>query len=105
MAVDDVLNAAWPLVATFVVGLILGLFFFGGLWLTVRQLTTTTRPGLLFTASFLARTAVVIAGIYWAGAGEWQRMTACLVGFIVVRAILTRRLGPSQIVKADGSTS
>lgn len=101
MAFFELLDEWWPLVASFAAGLVLGGIFFGGLWWTVRQLGTTSRPGLLFAASFLVRTAVVMGGVYWLSAGQWQRIAACLAGMIVMRAILTRRWGPNQIAKAD----
>lgn len=104
MTIEALLGAGLGLLAPFAVGLLLGFVFFGGLWLTVRQLGTTKRPGLLFAVSFVARTAVVLAGIYWIGAGQWQRMAASLVGLIVMRTIVTRRWGPLQIAKADGPT-
>ena len=92
-----------PYLAAFIAGLGLGLIYFGGLWLTVRQLGRTTSPGRLFFVSFAVRTAIAVAGIYWIGANEWQRIAVCLLGFIAMRTILTRRWGPSQASK--GKTS
>jgi len=79
--------------ASFVAGLVLGLVFFGGLWLTVKQLERTANPGLLFTVSFAVRAVAVCVGIVLVGAGQWQRYALCLAGFIVMRMILTRRWG------------
>ncbi|HDY85548.1 MAG TPA: hypothetical protein ENH74_07715, partial [Methylophaga sp.] len=33
------------LLLSFLVGMALGLFFFGGLWLTIRKATTSPNPG------------------------------------------------------------
>jgi F1F0 ATPase subunit 2 len=100
---SELLTAAMPLLAAFVAGLGLGFIYFGGLWLTVRQLASTNRPGLLFAASFTIRTALVVAGIFFAGGGQWQRIAACMIGFIIMRMVLTRRWGPDQTSRTGGS--
>ncbi len=100
---SDLLTAAMPLLAAFTAGLGLGFIYFGGLWLTVKQLASAQRPGLLFAASFTIRTALVVAGIFFAGGGQWQRIAACMIGFIIMRMVLTKRWGPNQASKTGGS--
>ncbi len=75
-------------------GVLLGVFFFGGLWYTVRRGLASKRPGLWFLSSLLLRTGVVVAGIYFASGGSWDRLLACLVGFVVARFFVTRLAGP-----------
>lgn len=71
-------------------GVLLGLFFYGGLWWTTRKGLTTKNPGLLFLGSMLVRTAVVLAGFYFIADGQWQRIVACLVGFTLARFVVLR---------------
>jgi F1F0 ATPase subunit 2 len=71
-------------------GLALGLFYFGGLWLTVRRIVGCTRPALLMLGSFIVRLLVTLCGFYLVMDGRWERLLACLSGFIVTRFILTR---------------
>ncbi len=78
------------IISTFVVGAFLGLFFFGGLWWTVQKAVWSTRAGPYFVVSLLLRTSVVLAGFYYFGSGNWQRMLACLVGFIIARIVILR---------------
>ena len=94
------MSAARPLLLALAAGLGLGLLYFGGLWLTVKQLGRTRSPTLLFAASFVARTALVVAGMYLVMDGSWQRMLACLVGFIIVRHIMVARLRPDLLPRA-----
>lgn len=75
-------------------GLLLGAIFFGGLWWTVRLGVASRRPALLFLGSLLLRTVVVVAGFYFVGDGHWQRLLACLFGFVIARIILTWLAGP-----------
>lgn len=73
-------------------GIGLGLFYFGGLWLTVRRLSSARSPMPIALASFVARTAVVLVGFYFVMGGRWERMLACLAGFFVVRLVMVHRM-------------
>ncbi len=71
-------------------GMLLGAVFFGGLWWTVNRGLASPRPAQWFIGSLLLRTALVLAGFYFVAGGDWKRMLACLLGFIVARVIVTR---------------
>jgi F1F0 ATPase subunit 2 len=77
---------------TLLAGLLLGGFFFGGLWWTVRRGVSSTRPALWFLGSLLVRMGTVLAGLYYIGHGDWRRLAACLFGFISARFFIMRRL-------------
>ncbi len=85
-----------------VAGMLLGVFFFGGLWWTVRKCLSTTHPGMWLLGSAMIRMGVTLGGFYLVGAGHWQRLLACLIGFIVARLIVTRL---SNLAIADVSCS
>jgi len=38
------------------------------------------------------RTAIVLTGFYFLGSGEWERFVACLLGFMLVRFFITKRV-------------
>lgn len=82
------------LVMAFVAGLVLGVVNFGGLWMTVRAMAGSARPGVLFAMSFVVRMSIVAAGFYLVMGGEWQRLLACVVGFFLMRVAFARVLGP-----------
>lgn len=71
-------------------GLLLGGIFFGGLWWTVRNGITAKRPGLWFLGSMIVRMTIVMAGFYFVGGGQWERLLSCLIGFIAARSIVVR---------------
>jgi F1F0 ATPase subunit 2 len=81
------MNETGTLVLTALAGAALGAMYFGGLWWTVRRSLSSPRPALWVFASLLTRMALALTGFYWLGDGRWQSMLACLVGFIVARAI------------------
>lgn len=45
-------------------GAMFGIFYFHGLWLTLRKLPNTCQPVLLTMGSFLGRTALCVLGFY-----------------------------------------
>jgi F1F0 ATPase subunit 2 len=73
-------------------GVLLGSFFFGGLWWTVQKGITSGRPALWFLGSLLCRTGVILAGFYFVSQGHWSRLAMCLLGFLIARLIVVRRL-------------
>jgi F1F0 ATPase subunit 2 len=90
------LNQVVHLILAFTAGLALGLFYFGGLWLTVQRLPRARHPAVLTAASLLLRTGLTLLGFYLIMAGRWERLAVCLVGFFLVRLFMVRRLGPGQ---------
>ena len=76
------------LVAAGVGGGALGAIFFGGLWWTVRRGVLSAHPVLWFLGSLLLRMAVVLVGFYFVGQGDWKRLVACLVGFVLARLVV-----------------
>ena len=86
-----------------VAGLVFGAIFFGGLWWTVRKGVFFKHPALLFLGSMLVRMSIVLFGFYFVGRGDWQRLVACLVGFIIARFIVLR-LTRTPIEHLDSAT-
>ena len=85
MTMSDLL----ALVLASIAGLLLGAIFFGGLYLTVRQGVSSQSPALWFFGSLVARMGIALAGFYFASDGSWQRLVACLLGFVVARLVVT----------------
>jgi F1F0 ATPase subunit 2 len=75
-------------------GLLLGAIFFGGLWFTVRKGVSSQRPALWFFFSLLLRMSVALAGFNLVSGGRWERLLACLLGFVVARLVITRLSKP-----------
>jgi F1F0 ATPase subunit 2 len=85
-------------------GLLLGGIFFGGLWWTVRHGVTAKQPGVWFLGSMMVRMTIVMAGFYFVGDGQWQRVLGCLIGFMVARPIVVWLTRPSRCVANIKST-
>ena len=86
-----------PLILAFAAGGLIGALAFGGLWLTVRRLPTSRRPGLLLLCSFVARLGVCLPLIFVVMGGHWERLVACFAGLLAVRTVMIRRWGPDRV--------
>ncbi len=86
MEMNEIINLLPALLA----GIVLGWLFFGGLLFTVRLGLSSKRPHLLFFGSMVIRMAIVVVGFYYVGGDNWQKMIACLGGFLIARVIITQ---------------
>ena len=84
------MNETLMLAVAGVTGLVLGAIFFGGLWWTVSKGVLSPRPALWFLGSTVLRMSIVLAGFYFIGRGHWDRMLACLLGFVIARFLVMR---------------
>ena len=71
-------------------GALLGAFFFGGLWWTVRKGVSSKQPAVWFFGSLVVRTVIAVFGFYVVSHGEGRRLLACLLGFLLARVLMTR---------------
>ncbi|HVU05505.1 MAG TPA: ATP synthase subunit I [Polyangiaceae bacterium] len=77
-----------------VAGLLLGAFFFGGLWWTVQKGASSKQPALWFFASVVVRMGAALGGFYFVSAGHSERLLSCLFGFFVASLLVTRFTRP-----------
>jgi F1F0 ATPase subunit 2 len=91
------------LLAALVMGTLLGVLFFGGLWWTVRKSLASRSPALWIFSSLLLRMGITLAGFYWVGGGHWQRLLLCLFGFLAARLLISFRLRSGHAVGAPFS--
>jgi len=73
-------------------GVLLGVFFFGGLWWTVQKGVASERPALWFLGSLVLRIGLTLAGFYLVAQGHWSRLLVCLLGFLITRIIVVKQL-------------
>lgn len=74
------------------VGAVLGAFYFIGLWWTVRRIDSSPFIGILLLCSMLFRMSVVMLGFYALLSKDWQSILLALLGFIILRLFVTRRI-------------
>ena len=88
-----------PVVA-FIIGASLGLFYFGGLWLTVQQLPATEHPYRLIFFSFIFRLAVTlfILSLILSGNSVYSvvPLLLCCFSFIGIRTMMILFIQPQS---------
>jgi F1F0 ATPase subunit 2 len=97
------MNQALPLLLAFALGMILGVMFFGGLWWTVARGISSRYAALWFLLSLLLRTGAAMLGFYLVGRGSWERLAACLAGFVLARLIMTRPAADAVLLRPSAS--
>ncbi|WP_269619436.1 ATP synthase subunit I [Zhongshania sp. BJYM1] len=101
------MNSIAALCLAAVAGIGLGLFFYGGLYLTVSRGLNSQRPALWFFTSFVLRVAVVLTGFYFVNDGHWQRLVSCVTAFMIVGVIfpMWKKIPPSgDKISEQGNT-
>jgi F1F0 ATPase subunit 2 len=76
----------WP----FAAGALIGAVYFASMQWTVDRLLRARQPMIWLLGGASVRIALVLPLFYLVMAGEWQRMVACLLGFVAVRMLSTR---------------
>lgn len=93
------------LVVPLLVGVLLGMIFFGGLWWTVQRAVSARWVALWFFASLLLRTGIVLGGFYLTCGDDWQRWLAALLGFVAARLVVTRLTRPKTEIMEGSHAS
>ncbi|NPV63789.1 MAG: ATP synthase subunit I [Methanotrichaceae archaeon] len=74
-------------------GIALGIFYFGGLWITTRRLPGSSQPALLALSSFLVRSLICLLGFYLVVGNGLTSSLLCLAAFILTKMVMVRHLG------------
>ena len=78
------------LAAALIAGIVLGVFFFGGLCWTVNKGLSSKRTAFWFFGSMLVRMLIVVLGFYYILGDDWKRLLVGLLGFLVARMAVMR---------------
>ena len=95
------MNDPLTLILACAAGVALGTIFFGGLWWTIRKGVTSPRPAIFFLTSVVLRMAIALVGFYFVSGGQWQRLLACLIGFVAARLAVTWLTREKKMEESD----
>ena len=99
------MNELLTLTAAAVAGGVLGAMFFGGLWWTIQKGKASNHPAPWFLGSLVLRMSLALAGFYVVSGGHWERLAACLLGFVIARVIVTRIYGNGPLTEHHNSSA
>ncbi|WP_138429859.1 ATP synthase subunit I [Fodinibius saliphilus] len=89
------MNWAFILIAI-VSGAIISVFYFGGLWLTLRKIAQHRFSYLLLLVSFVVRVTFLLLVFYALLQYHWAYLGLALISFLIVRQILLLKLGTPE---------
>ena len=81
------------MIIAFIVGILVGSLFFGGLYLTVKKLTSLKYPALFMMLSLIVRLVILTGGIYLIMDGGIKNVLSAMAGIILVRFVMIAKLG------------
>ena len=90
------MNGVLQITLVLIAGLVLGTFFFGGLWLTVKKAVNSKTPALWFLVSSFFRVTITLVGFYFTANGDLKKLLVCLLGFLISRFAITRLTKPKE---------
>lgn len=84
-------------------GFALGVLYFLGLWLTLRDLPAKKHLRFKIVLSFFVRAGLLAAAFFYLMGHNWQRMVALIMGFWLARLVMIRRV-KTNFPKTSGET-
>ncbi len=91
-------------VGAMALGLLLGAFYFAGLWWTVARVDRWRRPGRALALSFVLRAAVLLSGVYLLARVGIGPLALGLLGLVLARVALSLALLPTKRGPPGGAT-
>ena len=82
-------------------GIILGILFFGGLYITVQKMNTVKNPALIMILSFILRMVVLVIAFYFISKGGYKEVLFALAGVILTRLVMTFRMRGEKEERGD----
>ena len=78
---------------SFIWGVMLGLFYFGGLWITLKHISRAHKPKTWLAISFIIRMSFIMIGFWAIMKRDLISFVFTFLAFLITRVILTRTLG------------
>lgn len=77
------------------VGIVLGFFYYGVLWLILRKLPQLKNPAIWIGPGLLIRLFTVMAVLYLLFSDSWQQLLIAVLGMLIARTYLIRHIKPN----------
>ncbi|MBD3270915.1 MAG: hypothetical protein GF384_00070 [Elusimicrobia bacterium] len=88
---NETVNNALSMLLLFFTGIMLGVLYFGGLWLTIQLVASGGNRMRIAAVSYVLRLTVVGLCLFFIlKTGLWLLIIPCLIGFVTSRMIMIR---------------
>ncbi len=94
------------LLPAFAGGAVLGVLFFYGLWITIKDIDQMHNPAVRMLGSMLLRLSLVLAGLYGIGYYTgFAGVLAAAAGFMLARLLVVKHIAPTAAPHGSSNTS
>lgn len=76
------------MIISFLIGMLIGVLYFGGLYVTTQRINDVKSPGLLMITSMLLRMIILLIGLYYLAKTGIQSILIGFLGIMLVRFIM-----------------
>jgi F1F0 ATPase subunit 2 len=86
------------------IGIVLGIIYFGGLYLSVQKINEVKYPSLLMTLSFVIRMGILVGAFFYLSKSGYKNILFALLGVMAVRLVMTftiKNQTPNSIKRSD----
>ncbi|MFQ3198710.1 MAG: F1F0 ATPase subunit 2 [Paraglaciecola sp.] len=97
----DLPDVIFTLLPVLMFGMVLGMAFFLILWLTVRRGLLSRHPASWFVGGVLLRMGLALGGFYFVAKSGWLPLVICLLGFVIAREWVQRRVVFKQTTRPN----
>ena len=98
------MNASIVLFLMVLAGFGTGILYFVVLYRTIDTVMHRKKHvKLILFASFVARATVLITVFFILTRGDWRRVVALVIGFMIARFIMIRRVKRAPLMKEEGA--
>lgn len=95
------MNQFSPYIIGFIIGLLTGVFYFAGLWLTVKRVPNSKKPNRLLLLSSAARLLPTLAIMFILIRKDPGMFVFMLIAFFSVRFLMTRKIALRKLTAED----
>ncbi len=71
------------------IGIVVGVIFFGGLYYTVQKINDVKYPNLIMGLSFVVRMVILVGMFYYLSKGGYKDIIFALIGVMAARIVIT----------------
>lgn len=89
------------MIVSFLIGLLMGILYFGGLYFSTQKFNSAKSPALFMILSFVLRMGILIVGFYYLSKSGYKNILIGLLGVMLVRFIMVFNIKnrPSKSIK------
>lgn len=75
------------MIISFLIGLLIGVLYFGGLYYSTQKFNDVRSPGLFMSLSMLIRMGILLVGLYYLAQSGYKSVLIGFLGIMIIRFV------------------